>query len=79
MEILIRPLCADDVPAAAAIEAAVSDGWSENGIRGALASDAARCFFESSAIGRNQAVANRLHLNFVKNSALIRNFLLHLA
>lgn len=45
MEILIRPLCAGDVPAAAAIEAAVPDGWSENGVRGALESDAARCFF----------------------------------
>ncbi len=38
------PLCKADVPAAARLEATVPDGWSEQGIRGALHSPAARCF-----------------------------------
>lgn len=38
------PLAEADVPAAARLEAAVPDGWSEQGIRGALHSPGARCF-----------------------------------
>ena len=43
-QIQYRAMTVSDLPAAAAIEATVEDGWSESGILGALESSAARCF-----------------------------------
>ncbi len=49
--IVIRRMEESDIPGAAAVEAAVLDGWSEHGIGSALASGAARCFVACGETG----------------------------
>lgn len=46
-----RPMKAQDIPGASAIEASVPDGWSERGVADALSSPAERCFVAHDARG----------------------------
>lgn len=47
----VRRMRQDDIPAAAAIEAAVPDGWSARAISEYAAMDASRCFVAASGQG----------------------------
>lgn len=50
-EFASRPMEAQDIPGASAIEASVPDGWSERGVADALSSPARRCFIAHDARG----------------------------
>ncbi|MFR8255100.1 MAG: ribosomal protein S18-alanine N-acetyltransferase [Ruthenibacterium sp.] len=47
----VRRMCPGDIPAAAAIEAVVPDGWSARAISEYAAMDASRCFVAASGQG----------------------------
>lgn len=50
-EFASRPMEAQDISGASAIEASVPDGWSERGVADALSSPARRCFIAHDARG----------------------------